>query len=60
MPLLDRLLELFELPLDRKIKGYSRGMKQKLGIVQAFMDDPEIVLMDEPTSGLDPLLQQKF
>jgi len=35
-------------------------MKQKLGIIQAFMDDPEIVIMDEPTSGLDPLLQQKF
>lgn len=60
LPLLSRLLELFELPLDRKIKGYSRGMKQKLGIVQAFMDDPEVVIMDEPTAGLDPLLQQKF
>jgi len=35
-------------------------MKQKIGIVQAFMDDPEMVIMDEPTSGLDPLLQQKF
>jgi len=58
--LLDELLEIFELPLNRKIKGYSRGMKQKLGIVQAFMDDPPVVIMDEPTSGLDPLLQQKF
>ena len=43
LPLLDQLLEIFELPLDRKIKGYSKGMKQKLGIVQAFMDDPEMV-----------------
>jgi ABC-2 type transport system ATP-binding protein len=60
MTLLDELLEIFELPLDRKVKGYSKGMKQKLGIVQAFMDDPEMVIMDEPTSGLDPLLQQKF
>ncbi|MBS3778213.1 MAG: ATP-binding cassette domain-containing protein [Candidatus Thermoplasmatota archaeon] len=58
--LLSELQEIFELPLDRKIKTYSRGMKQKLGIIQAFMDDPEIVIMDEPTSGLDPLLQQKF
>lgn len=58
--LLEELLEIFELPLDRKIKGYSRGMKQKMGIIQAFMDDPEIVIMDEPTTGLDPLLQQKF
>ena len=60
MSLLDNLLKVFDVPLDRKIKGYSKGMKQKLGIIQAFMDDPEIVIMDEPTSGLDPLLQQKF
>ena len=58
--LLDELLDVFEVPLDRKIKGYSRGMKQKLGIIQAFMHDPELVIMDEPTSGLDPLLQQSF
>ena len=58
--LLSDLLDIFELPLDRKIKGYSKGMKQKMGIIQAFMDDPEIVIMDEPTSGLDPLLQQRF
>jgi len=60
MTLLDELLKVFEVPLERKIKGYSKGMKQKLGIIQAFMDDPKIVIMDEPTSGLDPLLQQKF
>ncbi len=60
LPLLDELLQVFEIPLDRKIKSYSKGMKQKLGIVQAFMDDPELVIMDEPTSSLDPLLQQKF
>ncbi|PNX54183.1 MAG: hypothetical protein BV458_00805 [Thermoplasmata archaeon M9B2D] len=60
LPLLTELLQIFDVPLDRKIKGYSRGMKQKLGIIQAFMDDPDIVIMDEPTSGLDPLLQQKF
>ena len=60
MSLLDDLLKIFDVPLDRKIKGYSKGMKQKLGIIQAFMDDPDIVIMDEPTSGLDPLLQQKF
>jgi len=57
---LKELLEIFEVPLDRKIKGYSRGMKQKLGIIQAFMHNPELVLMDEPTAGLDPLLQKKF
>jgi len=58
--LLEELLKIFEVPLERKIKGYSKGMKQKLGIIQAFMDDPELVIMDEPTSGLDPLLQQSF
>lgn len=58
--LLEELLTIFDVPLDRKIKGYSKGMKQKLGIIQAFMHDPELVIMDEPTSGLDPLLQQKF
>jgi len=60
MTLLGDLLEIFEVPLERKIKGYSKGMKQKLGIIQAFMDDPKLVIMDEPTSSLDPLLQQKF
>ena len=60
MTLLGDLLEIFEVPLERKIKGYSKGMKQKLGIIQAFMDDPTLVIMDEPTSSLDPLLQQKF
>jgi ABC-2 type transport system ATP-binding protein len=60
MTLLDELLKIFEVPLGRKVKGYSKGMKQKLAIIQAFMDDPEMVIMDEPTSGLDPLLQQKF
>jgi len=60
MILIDDLLKIFNLPLDRKVKGYSKGMKQMLGIIQAFMDDPDIVIMDEPTSGLDPLLQQKF
>jgi ABC-2 type transport system ATP-binding protein len=60
MYLFDELLSIFEVPLDRKIKGYSKGMKQKLGIIQAFMHDPELVVMDEPTAGLDPLLQQEF
>ncbi len=60
MYLLDELLSIFEVPLERKIKGYSKGMKQKLGIIQAFMHDPELVIMDEPTAGLDPLLQQEF
>lgn len=56
----DELLERFDPPLDRKIGGYSRGNKQMLAIVLAFMHDPELVIMDEPTSGLDPLKQDRF
>ncbi len=56
--LLDDLLERFPVPMDRKIEGYSRGMKQMVAIIQAFMNDPKLVIMDEPTAGLDPLMQQ--
>lgn len=43
----------------KKISALSKGNKQKLGIISAFMNDPEVLVMDEPTSGLDPLLQQE-
>ena len=56
----DELLDLFEPPLDRPVRDYSRGNVQKLGIVTTFMHDPDLVVLDEPTSGLDPLLQQRF
>ena len=45
--------------LNKKIGELSKGNKQKLGIVSAFMNDPEVLIMDEPTAGLDPLLQQE-
>jgi ABC-2 type transport system ATP-binding protein len=54
------LLDLFSPPLDRPVRTYSSGNKQMLGIVQAFMHDPELVIMDEPTAGLDPLKQARF
>jgi len=54
------LLEMFDVPIERTIRGYSTGQKQKLGLVQAFMHDPDVVVMDEPTAGLDPLVQQRF
>ncbi|MGB9957312.1 ABC transporter ATP-binding protein [Haloferax prahovense] len=56
----DELLDRFPVPLDRPVRAYSRGNRQKLAIVQAFMHDPRVVVMDEPTSGLDPLVQQEF
>ncbi|MFW6385482.1 MAG: ABC transporter ATP-binding protein, partial [Halodesulfurarchaeum sp.] len=54
---LEEMTELFQPPLDRKIREYSSGNRQMLGIIQTFMHDPELVIMDEPTSGLDPLMQ---
>jgi ABC-2 type transport system ATP-binding protein len=48
------------LGLSRKIKTLSRGNRQKLGVVQALMHTPELLILDEPTSGLDPFLQQEF
>jgi ABC-2 type transport system ATP-binding protein len=54
------LAERFGLDLTRPIRGLSKGNKQKVGIVQAFMAAPELLILDEPTSGLDPLLQREF
>jgi ABC-2 type transport system ATP-binding protein len=56
----EELIDHFEPPVDRKVREYSRGNVQKLGLVQAFMHDPDLVIMDEPTSGLDPLMQAEF
>ncbi|MFA5470868.1 MAG: ABC transporter ATP-binding protein [Acholeplasmataceae bacterium] len=56
----ENLNEMFELDTKGLIKKMSKGMKQKLGIVAAFMHDPDILILDEPTSGLDPLMQNKF
>ncbi len=54
------LEEQFEIDLSGKIKRYSKGMKQKVGIIAAFMNDPQVIILDEPTSGLDPLMQNRF
>ena len=54
------LAERFDLDLSRKIGELSRGNRQKVGLVQAFMSDPKLLILDEPTTGLDPLLQQEF
>jgi ABC-2 type transport system ATP-binding protein len=48
-----------KLELDTPIKNFSKGNKQKVGVVQALMHRPELLLLDEPTGGLDPLMQQE-
>jgi ABC-2 type transport system ATP-binding protein len=58
--LLNDLVARFDVELKRPMKGYSKGMRQKIGIVLAFMCDPNVLILDEPTSGLDPLLQKVF
>jgi ABC-2 type transport system ATP-binding protein len=46
--------------LKRKVRDYSRGMRQKIGVIQALQHDPDLAILDEPTEGLDPLMQQAF
>ncbi|MFG2056539.1 ABC transporter ATP-binding protein [Micromonospora sp. NPDC048930] len=58
-----RIVELadrLDLDLKARIKSLSKGNRQKVGLVQAFMHRPELLILDEPTSGLDPLVQQTF
>jgi len=59
----DRIKELafrMDLDLTRRIKDFSRGNRQKVGVVSAFMHNPKLAILDEPTTGLDPLMQQEF
>lgn len=56
----DSLIESLDFPAKKKFKQLSSGNKQKLGLILAVMNDPDILIMDEPTVGLDPLLQNKI
>jgi ABC-2 type transport system ATP-binding protein len=53
------LAERVDLDVNRSVKNLSKGNKQKVGLVQAFMHKPDLLILDEPTSGLDPLIQQE-
>ncbi len=54
------LIEMFEADTHKPIRSLSKGNRQKFGVIQALMHEPEVLILDEPTSGLDPLMQAAF
>lgn len=57
---MDELGKRLRADLDKRLSDLSRGNRQKIAIIQAFMHQPQILILDEPTSGLDPLMQEEF
>jgi hypothetical protein len=57
---IEGLAERLELDLDLRIRSLSKGNRQKVGLIQAFMHSPELLILDEPTSGLDPIMAREF
>lgn len=58
--LAEQLVDRFQVVADRPVRELSKGNRQKIGLVLAFMHQPELLVLDEPTSGLDPLMQHEF
>lgn len=56
----DALAARLDAQLEKKVGDLSSGNRQKIGLIQAFMNRPEVLIMDEPSSGLDPLVQREF
>ena len=56
----EELAERLDSDLSRKVGNLSTGNRQKVGVIQAFMNRPDVLIMDEPSSGLDPLIQREF
>lgn len=56
----NQLVERFDAQLDRPVRELSTGNRQKIGLIQAFMHEPDLLILDEPIAGLDPLVQQNF
>jgi len=56
----DELVGRFELDVDKKVRAYSKGNRQKVLLIAALMCRPDLLVLDEPTSGLDPLMEQEF
>jgi len=59
-PYVDELAERLDCDLSQRLSKLSRGNRQKVGLIQAFMNKPDLLILDEPTTGLDPLIQQEF
>lgn len=57
---IDELVDIFQVDTSKKISDLSLGNKKKVGIIQALLHEPEVIICDEPTSGLDPLMQKSF
>ncbi|MBI3819998.1 MAG: ABC transporter ATP-binding protein [Planctomycetes bacterium] len=60
IPFRDEMIDLFHIPLDKKIRAFSHGMKRKLGIVQALAPRTPVAILDEPEEGLDPTARIRF
>lgn len=57
---LKKLTTMFQAELNKPLEALSKGNRQKIGVIQAFMSEPDVLILDEPTSGLDPLMQEQF